>query len=205
MIDQLLDPNNLPFAVSLALMLMVALVQLVGLSHVMGADGHDGDVDLDGGLLSLIGLGRLPLLMWLLLLLAMFGLIGLAGQQLVAAFIGHALDPWLAAPLAGLAALPLTGALARPLAAILPHDETTAVSVDTLVGREAELVIGRASPGNPARARVSDMHGLAHHVMVEPDSEDQVFVEGERVLLVRREGDIFKAITRGDHRLPRLD
>lgn len=41
--------------------------------------------------------------------------------------------------------------------------------------------------------------------MVEPDSEDQVFVEGERVLLVRREGDIFKAITRGDHRLPRLD
>jgi len=41
--------------------------------------------------------------------------------------------------------------------------------------------------------------------MVEPDNDGQSFVEGERVLIVRREGDIFRAISRGDHHLPRLE
>ena len=41
--------------------------------------------------------------------------------------------------------------------------------------------------------------------MVEPDSADQVFQTGESVLLVKREGEIFKAFTRGDFYLPRLD
>ena len=40
--------------------------------------------------------------------------------------------------------------------------------------------------------------------MVEPDNAGQVFEEGERVLLVRREGDVFRAIAVGDHHLPRL-
>lgn len=210
MLEQLLDPDNLPFAVSLALMVMLALVQLIGLGHALGGDAHHvdvdhGDVDIDGGLLSLIGFGRLPLLMWLMLLLALFGLLGLAGQQMLASLFGQSLDGWIATPVTALVALPATGLVVRPLAAILPRDETTAVSIDTLVGREGELVIGTATPGNPARARVLDAHGLAHHVMVEPDGPGQAFIEGERVLLVRREGDLFKAITRGDHRLPRLD
>jgi hypothetical protein len=191
-------------------MVMLAVVQLVGLGHALGGDGHyidvdHGDLDVEGGLLSLIGFGRLPLLMWLMLLLALFGLIGLTGQEVLAALFGQSLSGWIATPMTALVALPATGLLARPLAAILPRDETTAVSIDTLVGREAELVIGRATPGNPARARVLDVHGLAHHVMVEPDGDGQTFVQGERVLLVRREGDLFKAITRGDHHLPRLD
>lgn len=189
-------------------MLLLALLQLVGIGHHLGVDSdidHDFGADLDAGLLSLIGLGRLPFLMWLMLLLALFGLIGLAGQQLLSAFLGQTLDGWIATPLAAVAALPATGLIARPLAAILPRDETTAVSVDTLVGREGEVVIGTASVGNPARVRVLDMHGQAHHVMVEPDNDGQKLAQGERVLLVRREGDIFKAISRGDHYLPRLD
>ncbi|GAM05925.1 OB-fold-containig protein [Novosphingobium sp. MBES04] len=40
--------------------------------------------------------------------------------------------------------------------------------------------------------------------MLEPDNAGQTFVTGERVLIVRREGDLFKAIARGDHYLPRL-
>ena len=208
MLDQLIDPHNLPFAVSLALMLLLALVQITGVAHVLGDHGHadaDGDLDVDAGLLSLMGIGRLPFLMWLMLFLTVFGLVGLAGQQLIASFIGGTLNPWLAAPLAALAASPLTGLITRPLAAIMPRDETTAVSIDTLVGREGEILVGVAASGSPARARVRDTHGLNHHVMVEPDNSDQSFAQGQRVLLVRREGDVFKAISRGDQYLPGLD
>jgi hypothetical protein len=207
-LDQLLNPDNLPFAVALALMLMLSVVQVLGLGDILG-DGHDGGTDahadIDGGLLSLIGLGRLPLLMWLLLLLTLFALIGLAGQQVLTAILGGPLSPWIAAPVAAAVALPVTGLVAKPIAAIMPRDETTAVSVDSLVGREAELVIGVAKAGSPARGRVLDVHGLAHNIMLEPDSADQTFGEGERVLLVRREGDVFKAIARGDRHLPKLD
>jgi hypothetical protein len=41
--------------------------------------------------------------------------------------------------------------------------------------------------------------------MVEPDRSGAVFEEGEQVLLVRREGDLFRAISRGDFHLPRLE
>jgi hypothetical protein len=214
MLGQLTDPNNLPFSVALAVMLLLALVQIAGLGDMLGGDADaDADIDIDAdasghmaidaGLLSLIGIGRVPFLMWLMLLLTAFGLIGMAGQQVLHSITGGTLNVWIASALALVAALPVTGLLARPLAAILPRDETSAVTLDSLVGREAEIVIGTAMRANAARARVHDVHGLAHYVMVEPDADEQKFVEGERILLVRREGDIFNAIARGDHYLPR--
>lgn len=210
MLETFTQPYNLPFAVSLGVLVLLAMLQFVGLADIMGADADteiaaDGDMGVDAGLLSLIGLGRIPFMMWLMLLLGAFGVIGLAGQELLAALTGAPWSPWLVAPAAGLAALPVTGAICRPLGRILPEDETTAIEVASLVGREAEIVIGIASPGNPARGRVTDRFGQTHYVMLEPDNSDQRFVEGETVLLVRHEGDLFKAISRGDHYLPRLD
>ena len=210
MFEQLTDPNNLPFSVALAVMLLLAVVQIIGLGDLLGGNSDldadaDGGMAVDAGLLSLIGLGRIPFLMWLMLLLAMFGMLGLAGQQLVEAFTGTTVSAWIASPIAMLAALPATSVLSRPLAALIPRDETSAVSVDSLVGREARIVIGTAKRDCPARAKVKDVHGQDHYIMVEPDTDYQNFVEGERLLLVRREGDVFKAISRGDHYLPKPD
>jgi hypothetical protein len=84
----------------------------------------------------------------------------------------------------------------------MPRDETTAIDLVALIGREAEIVIGRAAKGSPARARVVDHFGQTHYVMVEPDNDGQTFGEGERILLVRQEGENFRAITRGDTYLP---
>ena len=208
MIELFLQSNNLPFSVAIALMLLLALVQLSGLGDVIGGDA-DVDVStsaaIDAGLLSLVGIGRLPLLMWLMMFLTSFGMIGIGGQQLIAAFAGGTLNVWFATSAAALIALPLTAVLARPLARIMPRDETTAIHVSALVGHEAEIIIGRAAMNSPARARVVDCFGQTHYVMVEPDDAGQSFCEGERVLLVRFENGLFRAITRGDSRLPRLD
>lgn len=196
MIAFLLAAENIVFVSALILMLLIGIVQAVGLA---------GDADFDApDWLDWMGLGRVPLLVMLVLLLAAFGLIGLIGQQLAHDLTGALLPPWIAVPGAAVIALPAAGLSARVLAPVLPRDHTTAIDVDELVGESAYIVTGRATQGSPARARVEDWHGQMHYVMVEPDNPGQVFEEGERVLLVRREGDTFRAIARGDHHLPRL-
>ena len=87
------------------------------------------------------------------------------------------------------------------LARVMPRDETTAIDVDDLIGRTGAIVVGRAAAGSPARVRVLDPHGQPHHVLVEPNDADTEFHEGDTVRLVRREGQIFRAIL---HDSPRL-
>jgi hypothetical protein len=193
--------ENVVFVTAIVLMLLIGLVQLIGL----GGPGADIDTDGDLDLLSWLGVGRLPLLMVLVVFLAVFGVGGLILQQALLDLTGAPLDAWIAVPAVALAALPLTGFAARGLARILPHDHTTAVPLEALIGKSAQVVTGRATLGSPARARAEDHHGQAHYVMVEPDRSGAVFEEGEQVLLVRREGDLFRAISRGDFHLPRLE
>lgn len=201
MMTDLLAPPNLPFAVALGLLVLLALAQVAGLGELLGdADADldaDGDVGLGDSLAGALGLGRVPLLIWFSLLLAVFALVGLSGQQLIDALTGTTLPAFLAGGLALVASLPLTGLIARPLARILPRDETTAVPIESLVGRRGRIAIGRATIGSPARATVPDIHGHAHHVMVEPSDPADTLVEGEAVLLTARNGELFQAIRLG--------
>lgn len=205
-----LADENLPFAGAGLLLIALMILQLSGLTDFAPDLDTDMDGDVDGygtadGLLSFLGLGRLPLMIWLALFLLSFMLIGYIGQQFVRGITGWLLSPWLAGPTAALLGIPLTAILARPLGRIMPKDETTAVSIDSLVGRFAVLGTGTAKPGSPARARVVDVHGHPHFVMVEPDNDGQQFASGEKLLLVRREQDVFKAISQGGQHLPRLE
>lgn len=201
MIAFLMAAENFAFVSALLLMVLIGVVQVIGL----GIDTHvDAHLDSHPDLLSWLGVGRLPLLMLLVVFLAIFGTTGLIGQQAIHDATGDLLAPLFAIPAAVVAALPLTGFAARVLARILPHDHTTAIDLDDLVGEAARIVTGRAAAGSPARARVEDRHGQAHYVMVEPNNPAEIFDEGETILIVRREGQLFRAISRGDHRLPQI-
>ncbi|HEX8624077.1 MAG TPA: YqiJ family protein [Allosphingosinicella sp.] len=191
MLEIIAAPANLPFSVALLVMLMIGAVEALGLgASAVHLDVH-ADVDGGGDLLGWLGIGRVPLLMLLVVFLALFGLAGLAIQQ----FAGP-LSLWMAVPAAAAAALPLTGLGARGLARIMPGDETTAVSLDDLVGRRGTITIGTARRGSPAQARVSDVHGQVHYVMVEPYDDDHSIGQGESVRLDRRDGNIFIAVGR---------
>lgn len=191
--------ENIVFVSAIVLMLLIGAVQAIGIASDFDLDIH-GDADLLGWL----GLGRLPLLMLLAIFLALFGMIGLIGQHLLLDFAGAMLSPLIAAPAAFLASLPLTGFAARWLPPLLPRDQSSAVPLDALTGSFARIVTGVARSGSPARARVEDAYGQAHYVMVEPDNAGQTLEEGETILLVRREDHVFRAISHGDHYLPRL-
>lgn len=197
----LLAPENTPFMVALALLALLALTQLTGLAQLGDhGDLHHPDIDVGGdsglgdGIASLLGIGRLPLLAWLSLFLAVFALGGLTLQQAISGFTGGLLPAWPASGLTLLGAFPVTAFLARPIARIWPHDETTAIDIEALLARRGRIEIGTASRGNPARAAVRDGHGQIHLVMVEPHEDNAHFSQGDEVLLVRREGDLFYAI-----------
>lgn len=192
MLEIIAAPANWPFSVALLVMLMIGAVEAVGLgasaAHIdLHTDVHGGD------LLGWLGVGRVPLLILLVVFLALFGLIGLAIQQLLGP-----LPLWIATPAAVVAALPMTGLSARGIARIMPGDETTAVSLDSLVGRRGVITIGTARRHSPAQARVKDIHGQVHYVMVEPYDDDHAIGEGETVRLDRRDGNIFIAVGRTD-------
>lgn len=197
----LLEAHNLPFAGAAILLVFIALAQVIGMGDLL--EGADADIDLDAdadfdapsgffeALTSALGLGRVPFLIWLAVLLFAFAGIGVAIQQTLIGTVGAPLPIWLAGIGAGAAALPVTGFLTRPLARLLPQDETSAVGLDSLVRRDAEIQLGNARAGSPARSKVVDRHGHPHFVMVEPNDPEATLEQGETVMLVRREGETF--------------
>lgn len=199
-----------PFAVSFTLLFLIAAMQVLGIGDLFGDADADADLDVDGGhdspgalagLASLVGVGRLPFLMWLSLFLFLYSATGVVGQSLIEGATGAMLPAALGGALALLPALVLAGAGSALLERILPQDETSAVSRATLVGKRGHIDIGTARRGNPARARVLDTFGQAHNVMVEPHEDGAAYAAGEEVLLVRREGELFFAIADSDRRL----
>jgi len=209
MLDLLGAEGTLPFSVALALMLLLALLEGVGmllgagLSSLIDSLLPDIDLDVDGpdvqspgplsALLGWLYIGRVPFLVVLVLGLTFFGISGLVLQSTLQAATGRMLPAWLASiPALGLA-LPLTRWSASTLARVLPRDETEAVSADSFVGRIATITLGTARPGSPAQARLRDQYGQTHYVLVEPHGEEPL-VQGTQVLLVEQRGSRFAAI-----------
>ncbi len=216
MLELLGHERALPFAVALALMGLLLVMELItmafgsalsslldGALPDMNLDG-DADVDLGasvetGGQLSLsaflawLKLDELPALVVLIVFLACFGLIGLAMQSMVASLVGEPMK----AAVATVITLPLTLPIMRPIlsgvATVMPKDETESVSRSSFVGRQAVITLGTARSGSPAQARLHDEHGQSHYVMVAPAEGEPDLDEGQNVTLVEEQGAQFLA------------
>ncbi len=218
MIEFVLAPQNLPFAVSLVLMLFMALLEGVGSVLGLGVSEFfdtllpeldidvdiDADIDVDApdigapsGFTKLLGwlrVGQVPALILMILFLTSFGLSGLCIQSMVKNIVGTMMPATLATIPALIFTIPLVRVFGGLLAKILPKDETDAVSEDSFIGRTASIVLGKAQQGSPAQAKLRDHHGTTHYIMVEPDINGEIFEAGMSLLIVRRNGSIFRAI-----------
>lgn len=210
--DFLLATENLPFVIALLLMLGIALIE--GVASVVGAgfsaaldallpefdaDASLGaDADQSGGLMSrLLGwlqVGKLPVLMVLIVLLTVYGLVGLGMQWVLKHSIGIMVSGWWLSIPALLVSLPIVQVCAEALHRFLPGDETEAVSEQSFIGRRATITLGRASTDNPAQARLRDAFGQSHYVMLQPRDGGQVFETGDVVRVVERHGAVYAAI-----------
>ena len=207
--ELLIQPENITFSVSLMIMLMLGILEIINVLIGGVSDWLDqllpeslvetpSDVSIDGAgafvsFLAWLYVGRVPVLMWLVVFLAVFGLTGLVLQKLWFAFSSVYLSAWLASIVVFIVCLPLVRVTAQGLAKILPKDETTAIHSDTLVGLAAEIIVGDARQGYSAQAKLKDQFGQTHYVMVEPD-QDEILKQGSEILLVSKHGTTFKAI-----------
>lgn len=212
MIGLILASENMAFSIALALMLMIAVLEGVaalfgaGVSSALDSLLPDSDIsphtevgqiDADTALSRFLGwlrIGEVPLLMLLVVFLLSFGLLGLLLQGAVQNTLGFLVPAWLAVPTVFMLSLPLVRLGGGVLQAIMPRDETSAVSEDSLLGRIAVITLGNARAGYPAEAKVRDQHGYSHYIQLEPDGPDDEFVQGDEVLLLSRQGSVYKAI-----------
>jgi hypothetical protein len=211
MIAFLTADGNLPFAIALLVMLIIAVLEGIttvlgaGLSSLLEGALPDMDVDIDtpdldsnGGVLSsLLGwlrVGEVPVLILLVVFLTGFGLIGLGIQSFIEGATGSLLSWPVAAVPALVLSLPLVRVLGGILGRVMPKDETDAISRDALVGRVAVITLGTARVGHPAEARTRDTNGTTHYVMVEPLEEGQTLTAGTEVLIIEPAGAGFRAV-----------
>lgn len=194
-------PENLPFGIAFALIVGIAVLEGLGMMLALSPsnwlDNLLPELDSDSGLDKVLGwlhLGKVPSLVLVLLFLTGYAMFGYSLQLAAHGLSGHYLPAWVAGLVAlpaGLATMRACGAL---VAHIIPHDESSAVSELSLLGRTAVIYAGHARPGLAAQARVRDEHGRTHHLLVEPDLTDEVLEEGQEVLLVRKVAAIYRGI-----------
>ncbi len=208
----LTEPANLWFSVALMMMAMLGILEVINLLIGGISDWLDQllpesliehntpEIHLDttsaGAFVQFLAwlyIGRVPVLMWLVVFLATYGVSGFIAQNLWYTVFTKYLPAWLAGVAIFFLVLPIVRYVSMGLYQVLPKDFTTAVHSDALVGLAAQIVIGEARQGYPAQAKLKDQFGQTHYVMVEPD-QNQTLPQGCDILLVSREGTIFKAI-----------
>ena len=218
MIDFLLLPQNQVFTFALGLMVLIVTLEVIslliglGLSDLLDQMMPDIDVDIDadidadldadlsggGGsfaqILSWMNVGRVPVLMLLLIFLTAFGLSGLFAQRLMVSSTGFALPVVFMAVPAFIVAIFSVRIGGQAVAKIIPKEETSAVSEKTFIGRTATIVLGNATKGEAAQAKLEDAFKQTHYILVEPDNATETLNEGSDVLIVRQEGTVFFAI-----------
>lgn len=210
MVAFFLADENLLFAIALALMLTLALVEGVGLllgaglSSMVDEFFPDSEMEIDlpeteapslmGKLYGWIHVKNVPVLVLFVLFLTFFSLEGYGVQWVVYSVSGELLPAAVVGIPTLLLAWMTTRSTGHLFARAIPKDESSAVSENSFIGRVAVITLGKAAAGSPAEARLSDHYGQTHYVMVEPDDVEETFVQGDSVLLAARVGNVYRVL-----------
>ena len=193
MTDVLLSPANFWFSISLIAVFFVFILELVstvfGVSLLGLGDDFaelDGEGFLNTSFANWLNINKVPFLIYLVVLLTLFGLTGLIINGITASALGFTLPAFVSVPLAFVISLLVTARTVKIISGLLPSVESSAVNSDDFIGSVAEITIGEASRGNPAEAKFTDHYSQPHFVLVEPFEEEELFTQGERVILVKK-------------------
>lgn len=196
-------PQNLPFGVALVVMLGLAVLEVLGLllsfsvsdwiDHSVLPEHPETDAGIEG-ILGWLHVGKVPTLVLLVLFLTGFALIGYLIQIAARGVINAFLPALLAAPLAAVGAVISVRTLGGWLAHVIPRDETSTVSDTEFIGRVATITAATANRELATQARLKDVHGRSHYILVEPDGEPFELADGMEVLIVKKVGAIYRVI-----------
>ncbi len=137
------------------------------------------------GPLSWLGIGKIPFMIWVAVLLAGFGLSGMGLQLAMRDLLGFDLPSWIAAIPAGAFGLWFARGFGGVFARLLPKTETQALSERLLARRRGVVTQGTATRGRPAEVRVTDRYGNSHYLRAEPLQDKDTLKQGTEVLVLR--------------------
>lgn len=199
--DYFFAVESLPFTLATIFVIVIGLVEFISVMagfNVSGLLDHIVPENIDGAADSWLGwlhVGKVPLLVLLVILLTAFAIIGFALNALVHGVLGVYPFPIVSSALAFMGALPVVRGTGAVIGRILPKDESSAISLESLIGHVAVVLNGTAKAGYPAEARVKSEHGQTFYVRVEPETEAVEFGAGASVLLIKQiSGTRFMAI-----------
>jgi hypothetical protein len=192
----LFEPAFQPFAVAGLVLLGLVLIEM--LSAFAGSTLSDTIEGFSAGAaaeksLGWLNLGRVPVLVLLMALLAAFTSIGFVMQSLLGRSIG-ALPPLTASLAAFAMALPATRGLSRVIGRMLPRDESYAIIDEQLVGKTGVVTVGPLESASVGRASVLDAFGNKHFPRVRPLDAAAVIEEGAAIVIVGREGREYRVV-----------
>lgn len=163
----------------------------------------EGDADVPSGSpsgpLAWLGLGRIPVMIWVAAFLMAFGVSGLVLQQLAVTLFSAPMPAAVAAAPALAVGLWFARTFGSVLSNFVPKTETTAMSNRNLGRRMGVVTQGTARRGVQAEVRVKDRHGNTHYLRAEPLSDEDVIPQGTEVLVLRhRRGKGYRVVSLGE-------
>lgn len=193
--------QNIPFGIALALMLGLAVIEIVGLALAtspsawldntllpeLSANGAEGA-------LGWLHVGKVPTLVLLVIFLASFAITGYLVQIAARDIAGFYLPAVVASLPAIAAAIMGVRTLGVLLARVVPRDESFSVSESEFIGRVAIITSASDNPELASQARLKDSHGRTHYILAEPDLPDLALSDGMDVLIVRKVGAHYRVI-----------
>ena len=195
----LTDPVVAPFAGALAVMALFFVLELLltllagtGLAHLLGSLAESHWLP-DASLVNWLLLKETPLMMVLMAAIGGFGLAGTGYQLIALSASGHLaplLDASIFATICAVFSVRGLGMIFRKLNLV----STTALEPQEFLGNVATVSSPEARQGYAASAKFTDRHGYVHLLMVEPSTSEEVFIEGDRVVLCERaSASLFRA------------
>ena len=196
--------ENWPFTFALAFVIALGLFELLavllGLSLLNTIDDIlPTKTDLDfrqhtvSYILNWICLGKLPLLIWLILALTSFAILGYAMNHLSILWLYHFQPVWIVVSSSALLTIFSIHFTGNWLVKLLPQSTMDTLDRDDLAGSIGKIAIGTATYDCPAKALVKDAFLQKHYVSVIPDSPKETFTQGTPVILLCRRGDLWLA------------
>lgn len=197
MLSFFLDDANFWFSCAIGVVVALFILEIAGMLFGVSLLGLiddqaalDADTDTASGFTefgSWLALDRVPLLVWLVLLLTSFGIAGLLLNFFSQALINNYFTLWLVMPVALLFGLLFTARFGSFIARLLPKQESSATTADELVGCVGHITVGVARQDSPAEGKFVDTHGQPHYLLVEPLEPEEQFSQGERILLIQKQ------------------
>lgn len=197
----ILSYDNLPYLVCLVVIAVLGFIELMaraaGISLIAMTDmptcNPSPSESLTNNLGNWLCLDRMSALLWCLMAMGLFALLGFGINCLLwlvtLPTLPQSISVWIIFPLTGLACHWLGQS------SCWRQDATEDLAVDEqdLGGRVAITTFGDAAPGVPAEALVRDATEQQHYVLVEPRSGEASFTPGTSVVLIRRDKNIWQA------------